>query len=195
MRELDETDLEILQLLLSDARRPYSEVADMVGLSPPAVSDRIARLQEVGVIKRFTIDVDRSQLDDGLEVLVDVDVASDTEAVREALLDLGAVEHVFTTATGDVVCYARAPDSDVAGWLHDVLPDGSIADVDVTLLAGADWAPNLAGTAFGLTCAECGNTADAEGTARRIDDSLYLFCCSSCEARFTEKYEELKQGM
>ena len=50
MRDLDETDLEILQLLLSNARRPYSDIADVVGLSPPAVSDRVSRLQETGRI-------------------------------------------------------------------------------------------------------------------------------------------------
>ncbi len=39
MRDLDETDLEILQLLMSNARRPYSDIADIVSLSAPAVSD------------------------------------------------------------------------------------------------------------------------------------------------------------
>jgi DNA-binding Lrp family transcriptional regulator len=47
MRDLDETDLEILQLLLSDARRPYSDIAETVGLSAPAVSDRVSRLREI----------------------------------------------------------------------------------------------------------------------------------------------------
>ncbi|WP_245180805.1 Lrp/AsnC family transcriptional regulator [Haloarcula amylovorans] len=66
MRDLDETDLEILQLLMSNARRPYSDIADIVGLSAPAVSDRVARLQEMGIINRFTLDVDGSQLRKGI---------------------------------------------------------------------------------------------------------------------------------
>lgn len=196
MRDLDETDLEILQLLLSDARRPYSEIADAVGLSPPAVSDRVAKLQEMGVIERFTLDVDRSQLRGGVPVLVTLAVASagpGVASVREQLLDEGAVEHVFTTAEADLVAYARVPDNDVASWLTDALGADAFADFEVTLLAGADWTPDLGGTEFALSCAQCGNTVDSEGTATRIDGELYQFCCPSCEARFEEKYDQLQQ--
>ncbi|PSQ10558.1 ArsR family transcriptional regulator [Halobacteriales archaeon QS_5_70_15] len=197
MRDLDETDLEILQLLLSDARRPYSDIADVVGLSAPAVSDRVARLRETGLIQQFTVDIDRSQLRKGVPVLVTLDTASgrrEVPSVRETLLDAGAVENVFTTAAADLVVYARVPDTDIAGWLADTLEEGAVEDFDVTLLAGADWSPDLGGTEFALTCAQCGNTVDSEGTAARIDGELYQFCCPSCEARFEEKYEQLQQG-
>jgi DNA-binding Lrp family transcriptional regulator/YHS domain-containing protein len=198
MRDLDETDLEILQLLMSNARRPYSDIADVVGLSAPAVSDRVARLQETGIINRFTLDVDRSQLRKGIPVLLTLDLVSDGPGVaslRDVLLDEGAVEHVFTTAEADLVVYARVPDNDVASWLDDTLEDGAVADLGVTLLAGADWSPDLGGTEFALSCAQCGNTVDTEGTATRIDGELYQFCCPSCESRFEERYEQLQQGV
>ncbi|WP_435345745.1 AsnC family transcriptional regulator [Haloarchaeobius sp. HRN-SO-5] len=197
MRDLDETDLEILQLLMSNARRPYSDIADAVGLSAPAVSDRVARLQEMGIINRFTLDVDHSQLRKGIPVLLTLDVSSDGPGVastKDVLLNEGAVEHVFTTAEADLVVFARVPDHDVASWLDDTLEDGTIADFGVTLLAGADWSPDLGETEFALTCAQCGNTVDSEGTATRIDGELYQFCCPSCESRFEEKYEQLQQG-
>ncbi|MFC6725497.1 Lrp/AsnC family transcriptional regulator, partial [Halobium palmae] len=60
MRDLDDTDREILRLLLANARRPYSDIAEHVGLSAPAVSDRVERLQELGVVRGFTLDLDRS---------------------------------------------------------------------------------------------------------------------------------------
>ncbi|MEF8867891.1 MAG: Lrp/AsnC family transcriptional regulator, partial [Haloarculaceae archaeon] len=128
MRDLDETDLEILRLLLADARRPYSDIAEAVDLSPPAVSDRVARLREAGVIRRFTLDVDRSQLREGIPVLVELalDAGSEVPSVRETLLEAGPVEHVFTTAAADLVLYARVPDGDVAGWL-----DGTLDGADV----------------------------------------------------------------
>ncbi|MFC7020321.1 MULTISPECIES: AsnC family transcriptional regulator [Haloarcula] len=195
MRELDETDLEILQLLLSNARRPFSDIAEVVGLSAPAVSDRVDRLEDVGVIQRFTLDVDRSQLRSGIPVLVTLDVASKVAPVRETLLGVGAVEHVFTTAAADLVVFARVPDNDIASWLSDTVADDAVADVEVTLLAGAHWSPDLGGTEFALTCAQCGNTVDSEGSARRLDGDLYQFCCPSCESRFEEQYERLKQGV
>lgn len=197
MRDLDETDLEILELLLSNARRPYSEIGERVGLSAPAVSDRVARLEEAGVINRFTIDVDRSQLRSGIPVLVTLDITDarhDLPSVKGALVNAGAVEHVFTTAAGALVVAARVPDTDVVGWLDALLDDAAVEVVDVALLTAVDWSPDLGGAEFALTCAECGNTVDSEGTATRLDGDRYQFCCPSCEARFVERYEELQQG-
>lgn len=196
MHDPDETDLEILQLLVSDARRPYREIADAVDLSAPAVSDRVDRLRETGIIDRFTLDVDRSQLRTGTPVLATVEVDADSQdvsSIKETLLGAGAVEHVFTTAAADLVIHARAADTDVAGWLADTLGAGVVEGVEVTLLSGADWSPDPGGTAFALTCAECNNTVDSEGTASRFGGDLYQFCCSSCEARFAEQYEQLQQ--
>ena len=197
MRDPDETDLRILQLLLADARRPYSDIADVVGLSAPAVSDRVARLREMGVVRRFTVDIDRSQLRSGVPVLVSLDVDGGADAaarLRSSLVGADAVEHVFTTAAADVVAYARVPDADVATWLDARVDTDLVADFEVTLLSDVEWSPDLGDTEFALSCAECGNTVDSEGTASRIDGTLYQFCCSSCEARFEEQYERLREG-
>jgi DNA-binding Lrp family transcriptional regulator/YHS domain-containing protein len=198
MRDLDEIDLEIVRLLMDDARRPYSAIADVVDLSPPAVSDRVSRLREMGVIRRFTLDVDRTQFHGGTPVLVDLDVdrtAGDVAAVREALLDAGPVEHVFTTAESHLVFQARVPDSDVAAWLFDVVDGENVRSYDVTLLSAIEWSPDLGGTEFGLSCVQCGNTVDSEGVSTRIDGDVYQFCCPSCEARFRETYDQFKQGV
>jgi Lrp/AsnC family leucine-responsive transcriptional regulator len=194
MRDLDETDLEILELLLSDSRRPWSEIAEVVGLSPPAVSDRVKRLQEIGVIQRFTVDVDRTQLHEGVPILVNFTVRPEKfESVRKALLEAEAVEYVFTTAEHDLLCYALVVDGDVPTWLAEILDVRSIETYDVQLLTGVEWTPTLGETKFALTCAECGNTVTREGTAARIGDELYQFCCPSCEARFEEQYEQMEE--
>jgi DNA-binding Lrp family transcriptional regulator len=193
MRDLDETDLEILQLLMRDARTPWSDIAEVVDLSPPAVSDRVARLREVGVVRRFTVDLDRSQLREGVPVLVDIAVApGDLDPVREALAEADAVEHAFTTASGHLVVQAGVPDGDVREWLFRVVDPDAVAEYEVTLLTDVEWTPSLGGTEFALTCAECGNTVTSEGVAARVGDDLHQFCCPSCRERFEERYEELE---
>lgn len=195
MRELDETDMEILQLLIEDARRPYSEIADIVGLSPPAVSDRVTRLQEAGVIRRFTLDVDRSQLQEGVAVLVDLRASpTAVDAIGDALRAADAVEHVFTAAESHVVAVARLPGEEVREWLTETVDVGALEGYEVTLLSDAEWTPSLSGTAFALTCAECGNTVTNEGVGTHVDGTLHHFCCTSCEARFQERYETLREG-
>lgn len=191
MNELDEIDMEVLRLLMADARRPYSDIAESVGLSAPAVSNRIDRLREAGVIRRFTLDVDRSQLRGGVPVLVTLNVAATAvEGIRDTLREAGAVEHLFTTADSRVVFHATLPTEDVREWLLATLPMDAVSEYDVSLLATTDWSPEIGETEFALSCAECGNTVTSEGTAARIGGTRYRFCCPSCEARFEERYAE-----
>jgi len=194
VRDLDETDLEILRLLMDDARRPWADIAERVDLSPPAVSDRVERLEATGVVRRFTLDVDRSQLREGVPVLLELTVApTNVEAVRETVRAAEAVEHVFTTGAGDLVCNVHVPEGDVPGWVADTLDEG-VEDYAVTLLTEAEWTPSVAGAEFALTCAECDNTVTSEGVSTRVGGELKQFCCSSCESRFVEQYERLEEG-
>lgn len=55
--KLDELDAAILTHLIDDARTTVAELARRVGLSPPSVSERIKRLEEAGVIRGYTLDI------------------------------------------------------------------------------------------------------------------------------------------
>ena len=55
---LDKVDQKIITLLQQNARLSYKELAAQVGLSAPAVTERIARLQERGVIQAYRTDID-----------------------------------------------------------------------------------------------------------------------------------------
>lgn len=193
---LDETDMEILQLLVEDGRRPFSDIAERVGLSGPAVSDRVARLVESNVINRFTVDVAYSELRAGVPVFVRVDAASeDVDELIGRVREADAVQHVFVTADAECWFFARARADDVRGWLGDLF-DG-IADVDyrVTLVDEVTWEPSLEGATFALTCDECGNSVDDEGESGTFDGDVYHFCCPSCRQRFTDRYDRIAEGV
>lgn len=53
--ELDEFDLHIVDTLLRDGRAPAAQIAEQVGLSRPAVADRIEKLERQGVIRGTTV--------------------------------------------------------------------------------------------------------------------------------------------
>lgn len=193
MRDLDEIDREILRLLLADARRPYSDIADRVDRSPPAVSDRVDRLQETGVIRSFTIDIDRDLLSEGTPVLVELTThPTDAPAVREAVAGLDRVEHVFETAAGDVVFEATITEPSIRDLLAGTVDLDKVRNVAVRTLAARDWRPTVGDATLALECVECGNTVDTEGTSARFDGDLYHFCCGSCEANFRERFERLE---
>ena len=195
MSTLDEIDVHILELLVADARRPYSDIADQVGLSPPAVSDRIDRLRESGVIRRFTLDLDRSQLRAGVPVLVTLELpAGAVDEVRDDVVGAEAVEHVFVTAEGDVVFHARFRADAVREQLGRLVDLSRVDDYAVTVVSDVEWTPSLGGSEFALSCAECGNTVTSEGEHERFGGDQYHFCCPSCLAQFRERYEEFAAG-
>ena len=61
-RTLDDVDRRLLASLTEDARASAAELARRVGMSAPAVRERIARLEETGVIRGYRLDVDPAAL-------------------------------------------------------------------------------------------------------------------------------------
>lgn len=59
---LDTTDRRILRLLSADGRSSYQGVADVVGLSRPAVMERVKRLEESGYITGYGAHLNRVKL-------------------------------------------------------------------------------------------------------------------------------------
>lgn len=59
---LDQVDMAILQALVADARISIAELARMVGLSSPSVSERIKRLEEAGVIDGYCVKINPTAL-------------------------------------------------------------------------------------------------------------------------------------
>ena len=58
---IDPISRRILQLLVADGRASYQAIADEVGLSRPAVMERVKRLEESGHILGYTARIDRAK--------------------------------------------------------------------------------------------------------------------------------------
>lgn len=78
---LDATSRRILQILANDGRASYQAVADEVGLSRPAVMERVKRLEEAGFIKGYIACLDRARL--GLPITAFVAVRYGTSDLDE----------------------------------------------------------------------------------------------------------------
>jgi len=60
--ELDEIDYKILGILRRDARAPFTEISRDLGISDVTVHVRVKKMRKEGVIKGYTIDVDKYAL-------------------------------------------------------------------------------------------------------------------------------------
>jgi Lrp/AsnC family leucine-responsive transcriptional regulator len=59
---LDERDVKLIALLEANARAPLAELARALGLSPQSVSERLKRLEDVGVLAGFGPELDPKAL-------------------------------------------------------------------------------------------------------------------------------------
>ena len=69
---LDATNLDILRLLFDEPRLAMSELARRIGMSAPAVTERVQRMQDAGVIRGARLDVDQAALGLGITAFVRV---------------------------------------------------------------------------------------------------------------------------
>lgn len=58
---MDVTDQRILESLKQNSRMTASDIGKRVGLSVPAVSERIRKLEEAGVIEAYTVKINRGK--------------------------------------------------------------------------------------------------------------------------------------
>jgi Lrp/AsnC family transcriptional regulator, leucine-responsive regulatory protein len=68
--ELDNLDLRIIDLLLKDARTPAAQIAEQIGLSRPAVADRLDKLERNGVIRGTTAVIDPTAVGRGVTAFI-----------------------------------------------------------------------------------------------------------------------------
>ena len=95
---IDATDWRLLDLLQNDARLSFAELGRKLKLSPPAVAERMKRLEERGVIRAYRAQIDLSALGRGLHVYLRVvvqpkDYARFKKAV-EAMDEIFECHHV-----------------------------------------------------------------------------------------------------
>ncbi|MCX2818038.1 AsnC family transcriptional regulator [Haladaptatus sp. F3-133] len=186
---LDDTDAEILRALVEDGRKPYSEIADEVGMSSPAVIDRVDGMREKGVIEGFEARLDPSVLGTTRLVVRFGVSPSDTRSVADTLAHDGRVENVYVSADATVTVIANAEPDEASSLAEEA--DAEVHRIDVEVVVDERHTPTVRRPSFAPDCVECGNTVDEEGVTTRIAGDVYHFCCTSCESAFRDRYAEL----
>src|SRR5690349_120827 len=68
--ELDARDWQLLEALQQDARQGYAELGRQVGLSAPAVAERVKRMEEAGLIVGYRAVVDPRRLGYSIDAMI-----------------------------------------------------------------------------------------------------------------------------
>ncbi len=106
--ELDETDRRIINLLVKDAKLPYSEIARQLQVSGGTIHGRMARLEELGIVRGATLDLDLQKVGYTIEAFLGIFLlkSSYCDGVIAKLRDIPEVVSVHFT-TGSYNLFAR----------------------------------------------------------------------------------------
>lgn len=69
---MDQTDIEILKCLRRNARMKASAIGEQIDLSVSAVTERIRKLENAGIISRYTVVIDQRAIGNDVVALMEV---------------------------------------------------------------------------------------------------------------------------
>jgi DNA-binding Lrp family transcriptional regulator len=192
--ELDNLDIKILAHLLENSRKSFQEIAKSCLTSVPTIKSRVDRLVELGVIKKFTIDIDNSKL--GIpEAMLLVNVKPPAvNRVAEELAGLEEVKELYVTSDSDAAIVSR-----VSGDMQRILSVQdriNLTDVNNIRVIPVKSASRkvtlpLASSNITITCTYCDKKVTEGAVRKKFDDKDYFFCCNTCLGAFEEKYRKL----
>ena len=129
---MDEIDREILMILQKNSRSSLREISKEVGLAESTVYERIKKMRERGIIRRFTVLLNPEALGLGMLAFVLIKTKAGMYAkVAEELSKYPKIVEVYeTTGDYDMIIKIRARDSDELNrFLDDI---GDIEGVEST---------------------------------------------------------------
>src|SRR5213594_3032461 len=138
--ELDAVDRKILRLLATDGRSSYQALADEVGLSRPAVMERVKRLEEAGYITGYGARVDRAKAGFPVTAFVAVrytksDYVGDEPRMREMEKHPGVLECHHIAGDDCYILKVVAPDLEgVQAILRDLRGPNSQMNTRTTIV-------------------------------------------------------------
>lgn len=89
---IDAIDRRILAALAGDGRMSIKELAARIGLSAPSTSERLKRLEDDGVIQRFTLEVNPKALGYQLQAIIRIKpLPGRLASVEKALLEMDEI--------------------------------------------------------------------------------------------------------
>jgi Lrp/AsnC family leucine-responsive transcriptional regulator len=90
---MDQTDLNILNVMKQNGRATISEISRHVSLSIPAVSERIRKLEEANIIEQYTIKINRQKMGYKLSavIFVCIDQTANIDIFRNKIVQFSEV--------------------------------------------------------------------------------------------------------
>jgi len=88
-KPLDGVGWRLLKLLQENARLSFRQIGEAIGLTAPAVAERVRRLEDAGILKGYHVEIDLAKV--GLPILAFVHLVTNSQQsyrFRKAVADM-----------------------------------------------------------------------------------------------------------
>ena len=122
--DFDPIDRQILHILREDGRASHAAIAKVVGLSAPAVGERVRKLEQAGVIRGFRAVLDPDLVGLGICAFVAISPQPRKPArdLVGRLLELPQIEELHAVAgTYSYIAKVRVPDTEALDEFLDII--------------------------------------------------------------------------
>jgi DNA-binding Lrp family transcriptional regulator len=111
---LDKLDIGILHALQQNARQTYKEIGTHLGVAHSTVYDRIRRLENQGVIKKYTtmVDLEKIGMDPIVAIMTVFTAPQESETVAAKLAEADEVLEVSTSLSEELLIIAKVTADD-----------------------------------------------------------------------------------
>jgi len=102
-RLLDETGWQILHELQQNARLSFSELGQRVGLSSPAVTERVRRMEDAGIITGYRAEIDTAKVGYPVSAIIRMSAQRDCRQLNTIVSAFPEVLESYRVTGGDAV--------------------------------------------------------------------------------------------
>tara|TARA_B100000780_G_scaffold70360_2_gene46951 strand:- start:2518 stop:3000 length:483 start_codon:yes stop_codon:yes gene_type:complete len=124
--KIDEVDRQILDILIDNTRIPFTDIAKQLLISPGTVHVRVKKMEDAGIIKGSSLNLDYQQLGYSFIAYVGIFLAK-TQKTKTVLSELNAIPNVtvahITTGKFNIFCKVRAKDTSHAKEIIFLIDD------------------------------------------------------------------------
>jgi Lrp/AsnC family transcriptional regulator, leucine-responsive regulatory protein len=126
---MDSYGRKLLEELQANARLSVAELGRRIGLSPTATAERMKQMEEIGILRGYTIEIDREAL--GLEVLAFIRMSCNGQQYRRLLDYVRTLEEVrechHLTGGDDLLLKVTTTSmADLEALIEALLPYGTL---------------------------------------------------------------------
>ncbi|MGC8661485.1 MAG: winged helix-turn-helix transcriptional regulator [Nitrososphaeria archaeon] len=191
--ELDSIDLTIVNELMKDGCLSLRDISKVTGLSAPALSSRIKRMKDAGIIKGTTVIIDRSKVSYGISVLLLIKCdPSKNGFIVQKLSSFEEITDVYkVSGSYSIMVKAEVENMDSLNML-DEKTSGIDGVTEINTLIVNEYTKEqqkpFKRLKVNLKCEYCGNPISGRPYEIEYMGITRFFCCPTCLREFKEKY-------